>query len=190
MNGIGIIYHYFPTPWVVIALLEAKESIFRKEIFSALKWILNDQQADGAWFRPSLRRKTLWAIHDALLAIETFMTKALTSHNVERMIVLDDILVLVKGDKEGRGIWKLLGAAASVFVIIGIALGILVSSATGLGTYFSPFVRAYWSYIIFALYALSIVPLVRLRILSWKEALLGMILPALLLLLQLYMQRP
>lgn len=185
-----IIYHYFPTPWVVIALLEAKESVFRKEIFNALKWIIDDQQDDGAWFRPSLRRKTLWAIHDALLAIETFMTQALTSHNVERLIVLDDILVLVRGGKEGRGIWRLLGIAASVFVFIGIVLGILVSSATGLGTYFSPFVQAYWSYIIFALYILSVFPLVRLRILSWKEVLLGMILPALLLLLQLYMQRP
>lgn len=183
-----ITFNHFPTAWVIIALLENGETIFKSEIFDSIKWIIQSQSTDGSWSLQDVPKNRLWAIHDAILAINSFLDKAVTAETIERMVLLDDILVLTKGGG-GKGFQWLLISFSLFILIIGSIIGALVGSATELHTTLGPWVQHYWAWVILVLYLLSALPLAKFRIINWKDALIGIFFPGILIIVQIYLTK-
>jgi hypothetical protein len=85
---------YFPTPWAVTALLAVGESACDERIFSSIKWLLHTQNNDGSWTLDNIPRNRLWAIHDALLALNTFVSKIMTGQTADRVFLLENTLLI------------------------------------------------------------------------------------------------
>lgn len=184
-----VIFHHFPTAWTIFGLLRCGESILNPKIFEAFKWLLHTQQGDGSWFCSSVQRSTLWAVHDSLSAIQAFSTCALESENIDRVVLLDDVVVLVGAEGRGSGLRRLLVAIGLALAGLGCIAGIGVASITHAEQWLFPILIGYWSWITLALFLAGAMAAWRLRLISLREALLSLIFPALLILLQVYMER-
>lgn len=182
-----ITFHYFPTAWIITALLTAEECIFQKQIFSSVKWLIHSQNDDGSWSISDVPKNRFWAIHDAILAITTFVDKAISTKTVDRMVLLDEILILTKGHK-GNGLTRIALLAILGLLLLGSTIGVILSSATSLHLYVGPWIQRYWAWLLLGIYVASVYPLVRLKIISRKEALIGMLIPALLIIIQIYLR--
>jgi|GEM_PF-1904322 len=180
-------FQYFPTAWAITALLAAGESIFREPIFSGVKWIIRSQNPDGSWALDGVSRNRLWAVHDAVMAIHSFLNKAISTQTIDRMILLDNVLILTEGH-HGRGLARLAFLLSGLLILIGIILGAVLGSATGLHQYVGPWLRMYWAWILLIIYVASVIPLALLKVLSWKEAIIGIIFPISLVIVQVFLK--
>lgn len=172
-----ITFHYFPTPWIITALLNIGESIFQEQIFLGIKWLVQSQNEDGSWSVSQVPKNRFWAIHDAILAITTFLDKAISTQTVDSMIKMGNIIILAKSQKDfARGaILSIIG-----LLMLGSVAGAILSSATTLG----PLVQKYWAWIFLGIWIFSIYPLVKLKLISKKDAILSIVFPVFLVVIQ------
>lgn len=178
--------NHFPTPWVIVALLTNGQALFQDQIFSSIKWLIQQQNVDGSWAVSGVARNRIWAVHDAILAIKLFMEKAIVTHTVAHVVLVGNSILLTR-----TGLWNNLSSVLliglTVTLFIGVIVGILFSSATGIATYLGPWVRLYWAWGMLGIYLISICPLLLFKVISTKEALIGMVIPAILLLIQVFL---
>ncbi|KPQ41452.1 MAG: hypothetical protein MPEBLZ_03995 [Candidatus Methanoperedens nitroreducens] len=175
--GTRITFHYFPTPWIITALLNIGESIYQEQIFLGIKWLVQSQNKDGSWSVSEVPKNRFWSIHDAILAITTFLDKAISTQTVDSMIKMGDIIILAKSHRDFArlAILSIIG-----LLMLGGVIGAILSSATTLG----PLVQKYWAWIFLCIWIFSTYPLAKLELLSKKEAILSIILPVFLVIIQ------
>ena len=182
-------FHYSTTAWIIIALLTFSENIFHVQIFSGIDWIIKSQNKDGSWSFRDLHPNRFWAIHDAILAITTFIDKAITVKNVDDMVLMDEIIILTKGHNSSNhktimGLIKPLLFLILFGIVFGIVLGIIIFSATGLYLSIGHLVQQYWAWLFIVVYFVAIYPLMKLKILNTKETIFSIIIPAILIIIQ------
>lgn len=72
-NWSRAIWNHFPTAWTIVALNVLGEDFKRLEMFKGIKWLLK-QSKKGCIMRPTDPTPPIWAIWDALLCFDTFIT--------------------------------------------------------------------------------------------------------------------
>lgn len=161
----------FPTAWVVMALLagDAKQGLFREEIWQSLNWILKAQEQLGYWRHPhDYENIYIWGIHDNTLALRSFQHSLLKCKPVLNMQLYGDAIIIShKGTQ--------------------VALASLALKAT-LSNCFR-WLRKNWRALTFTTYCLVAGALMLSNVLSWKDVLLGLIIPLVLLVWQLALDR-
>ncbi len=177
---------YFPTPWAVIALLAVGESAGDERIFSSVKWLLRKQNRDGSWTLTNVQRNRLWAVHDGLLAINTFMSKIMTSQTTDRMFRLENTLLISSSTHRSALVRQVFIGSFSLLTI-GVFLGLGLSAFIGLNNPIKTWIEHYWAWLILVVYILSAIPLVRLRVITWKDAFLGIVVPVILVILAFFL---
>lgn len=160
---------HFNTQWAVTALVRIGDGIFRHEVFRAMKYILAQQNAEGYWPHPASRDRILiWGIHDSLLALVTFASSFGQLSGTGALDLYDNVVVFNK-----------VGTNTTFLSLILLETRGRVLS----------FARNYWTLGIVVLYLLSIYPLVTYAHFEWKDILIGMIVPILLVFYQVLLQR-
>lgn len=181
-----VVVNYFPTPWVINALLSMGENVLREQIFFSIKWLIGAQNTDGSWTVKNVDGKRLWAIHDATLTISLFLKKIMATDTAERILLSNDFLIISHKERKHAFV-----RAAILFGILtllcGFSLGVATSSLV-LDFHLETWLTQYGAWLILALYILSIVPLVRNRIFTWKECLLGIIFPVALVVISFFLR--
>jgi Squalene-hopene cyclase C-terminal domain/Prenyltransferase and squalene oxidase repeat len=179
---------YFPTPWAVLALLTAGESACDERIFSSIRWLLKTQNQDGSWSIENVRNNRLWAVHDALLALNTFVKTIATSQSGERVILVENTL-LISSAKHQNALLRQAFVASFSLVVIGVALGVIASAFVGINNPLKFWIEHYWAWFILGIYILSAIPLLRLHVINWKDAMFGIIIPVILVVLPFFLGR-
>lgn len=179
---------YFPTPWAILALLSAGESATDERIFSSARWLMQTQNDDGSWTLENIQRNRLWAVHDALLALNTFAEKIITDQTANRLYLLEHTLLVSSKTHKNTLLRQVFVSAFSLFTI-GIAVGLILSAFLGFNNPVKFWIEKYWAWLILGIYIISAVPLVRLRVINWKDALFGIIVPVLLVIIPFFLAR-
>jgi len=160
---------HFNTQWAVTALVRSGHGIFRREVFQAVKYILAQQHADGYWPHPASRDKILiWGIHDSVVALTTFVSSFGQLSGTGAIDLYDNVVVFNK--------------VGTNTTFLGLIL--LETKAR-----FVSFATNYWTLGIVVLYLLSIYPLITYAHFEWKDVLIGMIIPLVLVFYQVLLQR-
>jgi len=181
-----VTFQYFTTAWVTIALLTVGESVFEEEVFSSIRWIVNNQNEDGSWTFNDIEGRRLWAIHDGILAITTFISKVASHETSEQAILFNNAMILIESERVQTA-RRVFFAVIFCFVLIGILIGIIFGAGTGLHKYIGSWIQASWAWLVLGLYVVSAFPLAKFRVISWKDAWMGIILPGILIVVQLFL---
>jgi hypothetical protein len=87
-----IIWNHFVTPWVIIALLNC--GVINGKVFRGIGCLINRQTKEGCWKHQNVNELTLWAIHDALFCLTSFLNHIVDIKNYDSVELHDDVLVL------------------------------------------------------------------------------------------------
>jgi Squalene-hopene cyclase C-terminal domain/Squalene-hopene cyclase N-terminal domain len=178
---------YFPTAWTIIALLSVGESALRKEIFISVRWLLKQQKEDGCWPLDSIQPDRLWAIHDAVLALSTFISHLISSQTADRLVLLDDVLLISSSAHKGSFLRQMVLTALPLLAI-GVIAGFLLSTLiVSHNTALISWLGKYWSWLLLCAVVIGVVPSVKLRLLSTRDAIFAIIIPILLIILQIFL---
>jgi hypothetical protein len=174
---------YFVTAKVAYVLLSVGESALRKEIHESITWLIQSQDPEGSWHLRDLIPDRLWAIQDAVLAITEFMARIIAPQSVERVVFVRGFVI---GSRQST-IKKLIGifvGTTVVALLFGMIIGALLCPTTWLGQV----IISYWAWIIFAVYIICSAILAMLKVITWKQALTGAIVPTVLAIAQAYLR--
>ena len=163
--------HNFPTAWAVIALLagDAKHGILREEVWQSLNQILKAQEQLGYW-RHSHDHENIyvWGIHDNTFALRFFQENLLKYDPQLRMQLYGEAIIISHQHTQAT--------------LANLALRATVSN-------FWRLLRRNWRILIFVTYCVVALGLLLSNILTWKDVLLGLIVPAVLVIWQVAMDR-
>lgn len=152
-----ITWNHFVTPWVIIALLNC--GIINKKVFRGVEWLIMNQTKEGGWKHRNVNKLTLWAIHDAIFCLISFLNCILDIKNYDTIELHDNVLVL-------KGKFNL---ARKIKSVISLTVNVI---------------KKYWAGIIMFLYLL-IGGICTLRnLLSIESYMLGLVIPTLLVVIQ------
>lgn len=124
---------------------------------------MQTQNEDGSWTLENIQRNRLWAVHDALLALNTFAEKIITNQTANRLYLLEHTLLVSSKTHKNTLPRQVFVSAFSLFTI-GIAVGLILSAFLGFNNPVKFWIEKYWAWLILGLYIISAVPLVRLRV--------------------------
>lgn len=174
---------YFVTAKVAYILLSVEESALRKEIYTSVAWLIKSQNLDGSWTLRNLVPNRMWAVQDAVLAINEFKSRFVTPQSIERMIFVRGFVI---GTYESM-IKKLSWMIASV-ILATLLTGLIIGSFLGPSTLLGQLLLSYWSWIFLAVYVVGATSLAMLREITWKQAVTGVIIPTILAIIQAYLR--
>ncbi|KPV61451.1 MAG: hypothetical protein AOA65_2268 [Candidatus Bathyarchaeota archaeon BA1] len=182
-----VLISHFTSPWVIIALLEAGESVFRPEVLELIRWILGQQDDEGYLKCPIVvSRVPIWATHDALFMLKTFLEKVLHPSSVLRL--LDQI------EEVSQKIESLSAKFNTILQFLPLfkALFTMYKQLQQLGQFLRKvgrFSRKYWSILILLLFLASPYPLTYFMHLTIKEVLVYLIILIALVILQVILEK-
>lgn len=156
-NWTRIIWNHFVTPWATIALLSC--GVLNKKVFKSIEWLISSQTNEGGWKTSNVGVLTLWAIHDALFCLISFLDHIANLQNYDSIELHSDVLVL-KGEFSLERRLKNLIDLTLIFM------------------------KKYWAGIIISLYLLIGWIYVLKNLLSIESYFLGLIIPISLLVIQ------
>lgn len=160
---------HFQTQWVLVALLRAGAGIFKREVFQGINWIIQRQRPAGYWHHPAVGdQMSIWGVHASVLTLTTFINSFGTTSNTGTIDCYGDIVVFNRK-----------GTASSFRRLLA-----LETTST-----LKRLVSRHWSLGLAMLYLLSIYPSMEYFGFTWKEILVGMILPLVLVFYQLLLSR-
>src|SRR5437660_11456204 len=133
----------------------------QEEIFSGVKWLVHSQNKDGSWNINGVPKNRIWAVHDAILAIKTFLDKTVSIHLIDQMIRIDNILILTK-PRDNNALVRTISISVITLLLIGLTIGITISTITNINMYLSPWLHMYWAWVLFGIYVFSVYPLIKL----------------------------
>jgi hypothetical protein len=87
-----IVWNRFATPWVIIALLNC--GIINGKVFRGIDWLIKSQTKEGGWKHRNVNELTLWATHDALFCLTSFLEHVVNIKNYDSVELHDNVLVL------------------------------------------------------------------------------------------------
>jgi hypothetical protein len=152
-----IIWNHFVTPWVIIALLNC--GILNGKVFRGIDCLINRQTKEGCWKHQNVNEFTLWAIHDSLFCLTSFLDRIVDIKNYDSVELHDDVLVL-KGKFD---------------------LARKIKSAVSLTALF---IKKYWAGVFISLYLLIGGICVLKNLWCFESYLIGLIIPISLLVIQ------
>ncbi len=157
-----IIWNHFVTPWVIIALLNC--GIINKKVFRGIEWLIINQTKEGGWEHRNVNKLTLWAIHDALFCLTSFLNHIVNIKNYDTIELHDDVLVL-------KGKFNLARKIKSIVSLIMV------------------FIKRYWAGVVMFSYLLIAGICTLINLVSVESYVIGLLIPALLVVIQLIMGR-
>ncbi len=122
-----IVWNHFVTPWVIIALLNC--GVLNGKVFRGIDWLIKSQTKEGAWKHRNVNELTLWAVHDSLFCLTSFLDRIVDIKNYDSVELHDDVLVL-------KGKFDLARKIKSAISLTAI------------------FIKTYWAGVIISLYLL------------------------------------
>jgi len=87
-----IVWNHFVTPWVIIALLNC--GVLNGKVFRGIDWLIKSQTKEGGWKHRNVNELTLWAVHDSLFCLTSFLDRIVDIKNYDSVELHDDVLVL------------------------------------------------------------------------------------------------
>lgn len=163
--------YYFPTAWAVMALLagDTEQGLLRQEVWRSLSWIIKTQEQRGYWRHPhDYENIYIWGIHDNTLALRFFQNNMLKCNPTLTMQLLGDTIIISN-------------KSTHIKLVI-LALRIVVSKCL-------MWLRRNWRALTFVIYCATAAVLLFLKILTWKDVLLGLMIPLILLIWQIALLR-
>lgn len=152
-----IVWNHFVTPWVIITLLNC--GVLNGKVFRGIDWLIKNQTKEGGWKHRNVNELTLWATHDALFCLTTFLNHIVNIKNYDSVELHDDVLVL-------KGKFDLTRKIKSAISLTAI------------------FIKTYWAGVIISLYLLIGGICALENLLTLESYLIGLVIPILLLVIQ------
>jgi hypothetical protein len=168
---------YYPTPWVISALLHCGESIINKKLLKSLKWLLSVAKAGNFKSSSSKPNGHFWAIHDTIFALQIFKNRTV-NYGFERMIYINKFIFFSTGKTR---LMSLLIIASPIF-LVGSLFGLLLNGDQGVHI-FNLMISANKKYVGWGIWALIILLIslsAKLKIITWKDAIIGVVVPSIL----------
>lgn len=174
LNRISI--EHYSTPWAISALLLCGESIINKKLFKSLKWLLT--RALNGDFKSSDTKPNgrFWAMHDTVFALQTFKNKSV-NYGFERMVFINKFIFFSTGKTQ---LVSFLIITAPIF-LLGLIFGLLVDEDKSMHIFnLISANKQYIGRIIWAMLILLPLLLAKIKIITWKDAIIGVLIPAVL----------
>ena len=179
-----VTFQFFPTAWCIVALMTVGCNFLVRELLQSVTWLLQTQEQDGSWVCPGIRPTRLWIIHDALLALTTFLQKAISQDVPFELLFAPNIAIVYEQRKRAylvRALALVLAFMASTLIFLGVMLGNAWGGrAPTLGT---------WAWFVFGSLMAGSLIMAKYKLISWRDVFLVMLIPGTLLVLQIYMGR-